>query len=434
MIVATRPLIDCCPIVPAAMEGRQIVQWDKDSCSDAGFLKIDLLGLGMLSAVERCVEMIARTRGERIDLSPDPLRRSGHLRVHPERRHDRGLPDREPRADAVAAPHPPREPPGHHDPGRDRPARADPGRRRQPLHRAPPAAARGPRLRGPLRAPLARAGAARDARDDHLPGPGARGRDRVRRLLGRRGRGAAAGDEPQALGGGDRGLPQALRRGRAAASTGSTRRPPSACSGRWSRASPASASRRRTAPPSGCSPTSRRGCASTTAPSSCARCSTSSRWASTRPTRSSTRRSGGGSRCWRRTSTRARSSARSTDGARSGSASATSAASASRRSRSSSPPARRGGRFRSLVRARLARGRRRVLAGAAGVVGGVRLAASDGPDSAARRRCGSSGSPRPGATSRAAPSWRSRSTCPRRRSCGRCRSGSRCSPTTPRPG
>ncbi|MGO9789393.1 MAG: DNA polymerase III subunit alpha [Solirubrobacteraceae bacterium] len=72
MIVATRPLIDCCPIVPAAMEGRQIVQWDKDSCSDAGFLKIDLLGLGMLSAVERCVEMIARTRSERIDLSRIP--------------------------------------------------------------------------------------------------------------------------------------------------------------------------------------------------------------------------------------------------------------------------------------------------------------------------------------------------------------------------
>ncbi|HEY8626295.1 MAG TPA: error-prone DNA polymerase [Solirubrobacteraceae bacterium] len=72
MIVATRPLIDCCPIVPAAMEGRQIVQWDKDSCSDAGFLKIDLLGLGMLSAVERSVEMIARTRGERVDLSRIP--------------------------------------------------------------------------------------------------------------------------------------------------------------------------------------------------------------------------------------------------------------------------------------------------------------------------------------------------------------------------
>jgi error-prone DNA polymerase len=73
MIIATRPLIDCCPVVPAAMEGRQMVQWDKDSCSDAGFLKIDLLGLGMLSAVERCVEQIECVRGERIDLSRIPF-------------------------------------------------------------------------------------------------------------------------------------------------------------------------------------------------------------------------------------------------------------------------------------------------------------------------------------------------------------------------
>src|SRR6476619_6367643 len=72
MIVATRPLIDCCPVVPAAMEGRQMVMWDKDSCSDAGFLKIDLLGLGMLSAVERCVELIHRRRNERVDLSRIP--------------------------------------------------------------------------------------------------------------------------------------------------------------------------------------------------------------------------------------------------------------------------------------------------------------------------------------------------------------------------
>ena len=69
MVISTQPLIDLCPIQPAAMEGRQMVQWDKDSCADAGFLKIDLLGLGMLSAVERCVEEIARTRSERIDLS-----------------------------------------------------------------------------------------------------------------------------------------------------------------------------------------------------------------------------------------------------------------------------------------------------------------------------------------------------------------------------
>lgn len=73
MIVSTRPLIDCCAVVPAAMEGRQMVMWDKDSCSDAGFLKIDLLGLGMLSAVERCVESIAEHRKEMIDLSRIPF-------------------------------------------------------------------------------------------------------------------------------------------------------------------------------------------------------------------------------------------------------------------------------------------------------------------------------------------------------------------------
>src|SRR6185436_13595699 len=44
MIVSTGPLVDLVPLVPAAMEGRQICQWDKDSCADAGFLKIDLLG------------------------------------------------------------------------------------------------------------------------------------------------------------------------------------------------------------------------------------------------------------------------------------------------------------------------------------------------------------------------------------------------------
>jgi error-prone DNA polymerase len=69
MVISTEPLIDVCPIVPAAMTGRQIVQWDKDSCSDAGLLKIDLLGLGMLSAVERCVDEVATTRGEELDLS-----------------------------------------------------------------------------------------------------------------------------------------------------------------------------------------------------------------------------------------------------------------------------------------------------------------------------------------------------------------------------
>jgi error-prone DNA polymerase len=69
MVISSRPLVELVPVQPAAMEGRQMCQWDKDSCADAGFLKIDLLGLGMLSAVEECVDLIAQHRGERIDLS-----------------------------------------------------------------------------------------------------------------------------------------------------------------------------------------------------------------------------------------------------------------------------------------------------------------------------------------------------------------------------
>ena len=73
MVISTRPLIDLVPVQPAAMAGRQLCQWDKDSCGDAGFLKIDLLGLGMLSAIEDAIDRIARLRGETIDLSRVPL-------------------------------------------------------------------------------------------------------------------------------------------------------------------------------------------------------------------------------------------------------------------------------------------------------------------------------------------------------------------------
>ncbi len=73
MVISSRPLVELVPVQPAAMAGRQLCQWDKDSCADAGFLKIDLLGLGMLSAVEDCVDRIARLRGRTIDLSRIPL-------------------------------------------------------------------------------------------------------------------------------------------------------------------------------------------------------------------------------------------------------------------------------------------------------------------------------------------------------------------------
>src|SRR5580765_6042263 len=71
MVISTRPLVVL--VQPAAMEGRQLCQWDKDSCADAGFLKIDLLGLGMLSAVEDCVEQVVVGRGTPVDLSRIPF-------------------------------------------------------------------------------------------------------------------------------------------------------------------------------------------------------------------------------------------------------------------------------------------------------------------------------------------------------------------------
>ena len=73
MVISSRPLVELVPVQPAAMAGRQMCQWDKDSCADAGFLKIDLLGLGMLSAVEDCVDQIVRLQGKPIDLSRIPL-------------------------------------------------------------------------------------------------------------------------------------------------------------------------------------------------------------------------------------------------------------------------------------------------------------------------------------------------------------------------
>ncbi len=69
MIISSRPLVEIVPIEPAAWEGRYLCQWDKDSCDDAGFIKIDFLSLGMLSLVEDAVDLIAERDGTPPDLS-----------------------------------------------------------------------------------------------------------------------------------------------------------------------------------------------------------------------------------------------------------------------------------------------------------------------------------------------------------------------------
>ncbi|MEX2471846.1 MAG: error-prone DNA polymerase [Gemmatimonadota bacterium] len=69
MIVSSRPLLEIVPLEPAAWEGRVLCQWDKDSCEDAGFIKIDFLALGMLSVVEESIDLISERHGEAPDLS-----------------------------------------------------------------------------------------------------------------------------------------------------------------------------------------------------------------------------------------------------------------------------------------------------------------------------------------------------------------------------
>ncbi len=69
MVISTKPIVELVPVEKAAMEGRYICQWDKDSVDDARFIKIDFLALGMLSLVEECSDLIAEQHGTIQDLS-----------------------------------------------------------------------------------------------------------------------------------------------------------------------------------------------------------------------------------------------------------------------------------------------------------------------------------------------------------------------------
>ena len=68
MLVTGEPLIDVVPVERASMEGRVVVQFNKDDVEDLGLIKMDLLGLRTLSAVAECLEMIEKTHGVRPDL------------------------------------------------------------------------------------------------------------------------------------------------------------------------------------------------------------------------------------------------------------------------------------------------------------------------------------------------------------------------------
>nr|NIP71821.1 error-prone DNA polymerase [Gammaproteobacteria bacterium]NIR28440.1 error-prone DNA polymerase [Gammaproteobacteria bacterium]NIR96886.1 error-prone DNA polymerase [Gammaproteobacteria bacterium]NIT62587.1 error-prone DNA polymerase [Gammaproteobacteria bacterium]NIV19544.1 error-prone DNA polymerase [Gammaproteobacteria bacterium] len=71
-VIARGPLCRLVPIENAAMPERTVIQWDKDDLDAMGLLKVDCLGLGMLSAIRRAFDLIYKRRGRRLTLADVP--------------------------------------------------------------------------------------------------------------------------------------------------------------------------------------------------------------------------------------------------------------------------------------------------------------------------------------------------------------------------
>jgi error-prone DNA polymerase len=72
MVICDRPVIDVCPVEPARMPGRTVLQWDKDDCATIGLVKFDLLGLGMLEALHHMVDLVREHHHVELDLAALP--------------------------------------------------------------------------------------------------------------------------------------------------------------------------------------------------------------------------------------------------------------------------------------------------------------------------------------------------------------------------
>jgi error-prone DNA polymerase len=72
MVLCDRPVVEVCPVEWGRMEGRSVLQWDKDDCAAIGLVKFDLLGLGMLEALHRMVDLVHDFYGVEVDLAQLP--------------------------------------------------------------------------------------------------------------------------------------------------------------------------------------------------------------------------------------------------------------------------------------------------------------------------------------------------------------------------
>ena len=72
MVLTDRPVGEVVPIEHARMENRTVIQWDKDDAAWMGLVKFDLLGLGMLAALQYCFDLIRSSTGEDWELATIP--------------------------------------------------------------------------------------------------------------------------------------------------------------------------------------------------------------------------------------------------------------------------------------------------------------------------------------------------------------------------
>ncbi|GAB3577696.1 error-prone DNA polymerase [Calidifontibacter terrae] len=88
MVLTREPVGRVCPIEPARMENRTVLQWDKDDCAWMGLVKFDLLGLGMLAALQHTFDLVAEHLNE-------------HWRIETLPKGERGVYDMLGRADSI---------------------------------------------------------------------------------------------------------------------------------------------------------------------------------------------------------------------------------------------------------------------------------------------------------------------------------------------
>ncbi len=72
IVLTKEPVSSICPVEWARKEGRSVLQWDKEDCKAAGLVKFDLLGLGMLEAIHKAIDLIESAYNLKIDLAKLP--------------------------------------------------------------------------------------------------------------------------------------------------------------------------------------------------------------------------------------------------------------------------------------------------------------------------------------------------------------------------